>query len=557
LRSEVTRFQQEHLAKPITYAWGLGVNPSLIKLLFYAYWLAAVYDPAVDAEAIAELADLLRRSLHLGIDEGGAIGEGPNYGKHDALRWTVPAEILYRAGVADLWAEEPRLLAMLRYWAYLILPGRREVNPLHDSVRTYGTSPLGAHLLAARHTGDAVLQWIWETMNGRGEIPAGGLIGGGRTTPGGPTPECFSEHLDFAVLYEDDDAAAITPGEAGYPLSFSSGDFGLNVMRSSWDADALYFALHGSGRTPGCVIHQHVDGGHFSLFALGEAFSIDTGYGDSRGRYHSVMMPDGKEPPTSPLYFDNAWAGGRSETFAAGQHADYCRVNVSWQWDCCWNYRHALVVRAPGALPYVLVLDNVNYRNAFCGFDWLVNSEPGNRVTLDQEQVRAAIYGKTNRMEIAWAYPDAAEYQPAHRMELHTDEIDSQPLDHVRPGCRLGIGMRPRLRAVLWGHNGNLLSALVPRRAGQAPVTVERIAGPLQFGLVIHHGEVSDTVVASLIDRRLSIGGLSGEATLAIARRSVGGDLLWAAACDAYALCADGREVLPRQSKPVPLRDSR
>lgn len=557
IRAEVEAFRARYLGAPARYVWGLGVNTTLAAMWCYAYWLAAAYDPAVDAAALREYADLMRRSLHRGIDQGGMIGEGPNYGLHDAMRWTVPAEILRRAGVADFWTEEPRLLAMLRHWAYLILPGRGEVNPIADAVRGYGSWPLFSHLLGARRTGDPVLQWIWNTLGGRGTAAHGGLVSGGRTAGGGAAPECFIDELELPILWDDEQAPALDPGQAGWPASWSSGDFAVNVMRSGWDDEALHFSLLGSGRTPGCMIHQHTDGGHFTLFALGEAFSIDTGYGDDAGRHHSVMMPSGAEPPTSPAHHDHAFFGGRTEAFASGRAADYCRVSAAWQWGCYWYYRHALVVRAPGTDPYVVLLDNVNPRNDYRHYEWLVNSEPGNRIETDQEGVRAAVHGKRNRLEIAWSYPPAGEYPVPHRMELAWDEIDSCPLDHVRVGLRLGIGKRPRLRATLWGYNGQLLSALMPRRAEAPAAETERIGGPLQFGLIIRHPDrgVVDTVVASPVDRRLSLAGMDGEATLAIVRRDAGGRLLWAAAADAFAFSADGRAVLPRRGEPVDVHE--
>ena len=545
IRSEVEKFKTDFLGHPERHVWLLGTNPPLASLLFFSYWIAAAYEPQRDAETMRQYADMMRRSMHLGIDEGGAIGEGPNYGLMDAFRWVIPAEIFYRAGVADFWTEEPRMLAMLRWWAYLMLPGRREVNPIHDAVRASGFPPF-PHLLGARRTGDPLLQWIWQTLGGRPPI-------GPESTHPYAYLHNISGNLDLIILWEEDDAEARPPGPAGCPLHYHSGDFGVNVLRGGWEDDSLYFSLLASGRTPGVQIHQHVDGGHFSLFAMKEAFSIDTGYGDIQARYHSVVMPVGKEPPTSPLDFDNSYAGGRTELFAPGRLVDYCKVDLSWQWDCFWNHRHALVVRVPGAEPYVVLLDNINYRNEWCFYDWLMQSEPGNRIELDPAAVRATVFGRENRMEVVFSYPREGEYDPSHRMELYADEIDSHPLDHVAPAKRLGIGVRPRLIARLWGANGQMLTALVPRRAGQAPVAAERLGGPMQFGLRIDHGGSIDTIIANPIDRALKLEGIAGEAAVAFVRRDRNGKVLHAAAADAFALSIDNRPVLPRSGRPCTL----
>lgn len=535
IRNEINAFQRDYLGHPEKYVWLLGANPTLASLLYYPFWLAAVYRQDTDRAAMEELADLIRSSIHLGVDESGTIGEGPNYGEHDAVRWVFPSEILRRVGIANLWEEEPRMRNMIRHWAYLALPGRKEFDNRCDSGRKYGIIPLWSHLLLARSTGDAVIQWIWEELGGRGHVEGHG-----------DAPECFGP-LEFIILWEDDDAEARNPGEDGWPLSKEGGVYGENIMRSGWDADAMYFSMQASGRSPGCLIHQHIDAGHFSLYALGEAFSVESGYGDILGRHHSVLMPMGQEPPTGPTGFDQAWTGGHTEAFASTEHADYCRVNIGEQWDCRWYYRHALVIRAPGADPYVLLLDNANYRGDYATYDWLINSEPGNRICLDQANIRAVIQGVENRMEVVWSYPRPKDYPTPHQIDLYADEINSTPLDHVKIGLRLGMGIRPRLRAELRGYNGLLLSALIPRRSAQAPVVSSRITGPMQFGLVIEHGKITDTVVVSPVSRLINIGGMRGEATLAVARHNSDGGLMWAAAADAFALNVGGHCVLARR----------
>jgi hypothetical protein len=229
-------------------------------------------------------------------------------------------------------------------------------------------------------------------------------------------------------------------------------------------------------------------------------------------------------------------------------------------------------VKAPGACPYVVLSDNVNFRSAYSVFHWLVNSEPGNRIELDPEQERATIHGQVHRLECAWAYPGGNEYPTRHILELEADEIDSKriPRDDGDVDYRLGLctsrrrergfsrwgaGRRPRLKAVLSGFNGALLSVLVPRRHGSPPVRVSRLFGPRHYGLRVDHGEVTDTIVTSPFDRRTALGGIEGEATLAVARRSPDGSLLWWAAADAYALSVDGQPVFPRRGTPEVLRE--
>jgi hypothetical protein len=228
-----------------------------------------------------------------------------------------------------------------------------------------------------------------------------------------------------------------------------------------------------------------------------------------------------------------------------------------------------MLVKAPGAPPYVVLLDDFNYRADYYHYLWLMNSEPGNRIELDQANIRATVYGREHRLEIGWSLPGPADYPLQHRLDLSHDKIDSFPLGHrkhdvnyflgkpsiARPegGGRWGAGVRPRLKAMLWGYNGQLLTVLVPRRKGDSSAVIQRIVAPAHFGLTLRIGKVTDTIVASPIDRRIAIGGIEGEATLAAARRNAKGELLWWAAADAYALSIDGQVLLPRHGEPSAL----
>ncbi len=342
-------------------------------------------------------------------------------------------------------------------------------------------------------------------------------------------------------------------------------------MRSGWGDDDLYFSLLAAGRAT-TELHVHQDGGHFCLFAHNEAFSIDSGYGDLPARHHSVMVPNADE-----LRTERDWHAvgieGRVCAFGVGKRADYACVDISAHWDCCYAFRHALLIKAPGAYPYVVLLDNYNYRSQWSTYLWLMNSEPGNKIELNAEQERAVVHGRQHRLEVAWSYPQAADYPVEHRIEIDADQIDSRPpFQHMvedvvdyftglsgkrRPhdNGRWGAGIRPRLKTMLYGYNGQLMTALVPRRAQEPTVEARRIGAMGQFGLVVKHGEVTDTILSSQTDRHMDIEGLRGDATLAVVRRDRGDKLLWWAAADAYVLQIDGAQVLPRRAEAVTLAE--
>jgi len=563
----VDAYRANCLDRPMRYMHGLGTNLFLAHFQHYVLALAAVYDPARDGDAAEQCADLLRRSLHLCVDEGGAVGEGTRYGWTDLCTLTLGAEFLRRAGVVDLWEQEERLSAMARQFAYLALPGGRGVTTIGDAYRWHDPVMRWPALFYARRWNDPAMQWLWEQTGGRLTLEHPELA--------------LAYSFEFSLLWEDDGPVARRPNEMGWPLSKASGHYGVNVMRTGWGDDDVFFTLLAAGRHPGCIIHQQVDAGHFSLCAVGEVFSTNSGYGDMHGNHHSVMLPDGNEPPDTPPVetrtrepiqssYRQMWKGGRTEAFASGRGADYCRVNIAEQWDCRWYYRHAMLIKAAGAYPYIVILDHADRRCDYGTWTWLMNSEYGNRIEVDADAVRATILGRENRLEVAWSYPGDGDYARPHQLHPSADEILAQSLEnwvHYNEGRAPGFARseipdgemwhrRPRLVGRLSGYNGNLLSVLLPRRASEPPAATERITAPGRFGLIVNHGEVVDTIVAAPHDRNVALGGIEGEATLAVVRRDSKGQLLWWCGADVYALGVDGRDVMARRSVPAALREA-
>lgn len=539
----VEPFLERLLGPKMTGRGGLGVNLSWWEFFPCVTALAAVYDPAEPRHhaALKMLADVVRRGMHMGVDETGIIGEGPFYGSIESFAWMTSAEILRRAGICDLWQEETRLHKLVNARLYYLLPGRPEILDHADTPRRidmYGAA-MSTQLLHAQRTGNAVYQDAWEQISeGNPHL---------RSIHAGLGP------LGFWLWFNPDSPTPTAKDPKEWPLALGGGRYGLHIFRSSWETDALYFAFFGAGRDPGTFIHQHVDAGHFALMSLGEVFCAGRGYGHTESKYHSVLQIKGEEPPDAPGKVGQMWRGGHNRAFAPGRFADYAAVDLAWQWGAHWYLRHALVVRAPGAEPYVLLFDNCNYKDDWERHDWLFQTEPGCRVTLDQERLMATVHGKKHRLEVAWAHFRDADYPKPHRLELLTDEVQGPyPVkDSVR-----NAGPYPRLVARLHGYNGMLLAALMPRRAGTGPVTIERMAAHLEFGMRIQHGGVTDTVVVSPIDRHITLGGMEGEATLALVRQNAEGRVIYAAAADAFRLSWNGVPLMPRRGEPSQLYES-
>lgn len=540
LRAVCEGYRKQFLYNPRGHKFGLGNNTFWRTFEKYVVTTAATWKPGEDGPELANIEGFLRRSIHRGVDEGGAIYEGPGYGWRDTEWLSYTAEVLRRMGAIDLWKDEPRFARIFEHWACLILPANRGQNNYCDAHRHKPDRPMVGMLLAARRLNEPVFQWVWEQLGGRGN-PLGL----------GNAPTWFRWGLGQSLLWEEPEAEAKDPGSAGWPSSRTSGNAGVMVMRSAWDNDSLYASLLASTRYSGNNIHQQVDSGHFSLFALGEAFSVDSGYGDILGRYHSLMMPNGQEPIRAPHVFTHMFFGGRPEAFASDTYADYGRVNTGEQWNCHWAYRHMMLVKMPGVRPYLIVFDDMNVNPEHRMYRWQMNSEPGNVVEIDDAQERATITGKKNRLELAWSYPAKDTYPKDHWLELSATEIES--FNWMAKHKPTGMGKRPQLRADLWGYNGELLSVLMPRLADEQSVPAERIFGTDQFGLVLDFGDFTDTVVASPVERRVDIGGMNGEASLAVVRRNTDGKCTCWAAADAFSMQIDGETKLDHTTDPLTL----
>lgn len=527
---------------------GLGINIGWWEIYSCAWSLAAAYDARNPRhrEAMDRLARRVRHGIHMGVDETGIIGEGSGYGSIELFNWLTIAEVLRRAGVCDLWQTDQRFNNALKARVYYVLPSRTEILDHGDTYRQGYAGSLIGMLLHAQRTGDSVYQQSWEAYT-QGKVPEPhyhsplGVLGYWLWID--PTVEASTLQANLEKPH--------------WPLAWGGGEFGLHMLRTGWGEQDQFFAFFAAGRSPGSIIHQHTDAGHFALAALGEVFCAGRGYGHTPSRYHSVLQINGKEPadaPDSPN--GQSWRGGRTTARQIGTQSDYLCADLAWQWDACWYFRHAMVIRFPkgradagtGAEPYVVMLDNCNYRNDWAFYDWQFQADRGTHIELDADRLRATVRGRKHRLELGWATYDSGEYPKPHRIELRADQTRHIYAGTNNPNAAEWI--YDRLVARLHGYNGVMLSAMLPRRAGTPPVGIERLAAPLQMGLALDHGDVIDTVVASPVVRRITLGGIDAEATLVTVRRDRAGRLLFASAADCFALTIDGRTILPPQGDP-------
>lgn len=530
--------------KDAGFSQNLGVNLGWWEFYAWVWSLAAIYDARNERHRLGMDAAIrrIRSGLHLGSDEAGIIGEGSGYGSIEIFNWWTVAEIARRMGVCDLWKSDERFLQVMKSRIYYQLPGQHGTLDHGDTDRLNGwyLNSLSVMLLHSRRTGDPAYQAAWSRM---------------MESAGGPAALKPNLHAPLGALaywlwYDPQIETAsgrLSPEQ--WPLAPKAGQFGLHVVRTGWGDDDLYFAFFAAGRHPGSFIHQHSDAGHFALAALGELFCAGRGYGHTPARYHNVLSINGQEPPNAPDHPNGeSWRGGYTLAAAHGRQSHYIAADLAWQWHACWYHRNAMVVRVPGAEPYVIIVDHCNHNNDWGFYDWQFQVQPGCRAELDPAQTRATVQGKQHRLELAWATYGAGEYPKPQQLELRMDQ---------RRHIYADVAGHPHrqqttydcLIARLSGYCGVLLSALVPRRAGQPPIGISRMHAPRQMGLIVNHGDCTDTIVANPLIRRITLGGIDAEATLVVVRRDPTGRLLAASAADCFSLRVDGRDLLPARGR--------
>lgn len=522
------------------FGQNLGINIGWWEFYAWVWSLAVIYDGRNERHrrGIDAVILRIRLGLHLAADEAGVVGEGAGYATIEIHAWWTVAEVLRRMGFCDLWASDARFLQIMKSRLYYQLPGTHGTLDHGDTDRLNGwyVNGLAVMLLHACRTGEPAYQASWDRL----------MAGAGGPAALKPNLHAPLGSLGFWLWYDPAQAGAeLRLDPRAWPLAPAAGRFGLHVVRSGWGDDDLYFAFFAAGRHHGSFIHQHTDAGHFALGALGELFCAGRGYGHTPARYHNILSINGCEPPNAPDFPNGeSWRGGYTLAAAHGEQTDFIAADLAWQWHAAWYERHAMVVRMPGASPYVLILDHCNYDNDWAFYDWQFQVQPGCRADLDPAGARATVHGRQHRLELAWATYGAREYPKPQQLELLVDQ--RRHIYSDAPGNpHHSQTLYDCLVARLSGYCGVLLAALIPRRDAQPPVRVERCYAPRQIGLVVDHGDCIDTIVAAPLVRRIALGGIDAEAGLVVVRRDPTGRLLAASAADCFSLAVDGAALRP------------
>ena len=312
------------------------------------------------------------------IKADGACVEGSGYSSASMHYLAVFSEGLRRVCDVNLF-EHPTWQRNPIYLCCEMLPGGGSINNFNDN--HYDGVTTGYWMMAARSTGDKAGPWVWEHFSGPG--------GSGELYRGGGTVE-----LPYVVVYRDAETGD-SPEDLGISKVHHFDSIQHLVMRTGWDSDDLHVTFQCTPYEADVHAHSQADRMNLTMFALGERFVIDSGYGlvpiegstqvrrlGKLGESHNQVLIDGKAQSTSPVQKGIA---DHSKPIRWGQ-------NGEWVWsvgEATAFYEDAQLVRRAVATrltktdPIVLIADVVALEDAAHTFDWLLQTETENTFAID------------------------------------------------------------------------------------------------------------------------------------------------------------------------------
>ncbi len=492
------------------------------------------------------LQDLIRRyeaSVHATANARGYPEEDIGYGTLIWSRLVEAGELLHRAGVFDVYRASPPFAQGGRAILHFVQPWGEALSNTGDHGDDFRDRELALGRLAVRRR-DPALIWLLRTLSyahfSTGAKPAPIQDEEVSLPGGGQTPATYRSLLVIRELGE-----GLPPGRCRIPTAFCDPRRGIVSFRSGWGADAILTVFDGSQRSPAAQGHAHASCGHFSISALGEYFSIDTGrYGNEQDQ-HSVCLVNGRSGRT----MDGRWIAtkwpGRLTLCEPSPFVDLAGVDSSHQHNCYWAWRHLGLVK--GGRPYVWVVDDLNACDDWAEYHWLVQTAPGNRIEIHGERAEIIGWRKGNRLDVMPIVPTWKVFPKPHEWEWTQDEAGSsawrylgvpEPMEervralqskvalYRRPADLVHgpVYVRPRLIGRARGYNGRFLVLLIPRRQGEPPPRVTPLAGlPNVLAARIEWAEgTEDRIGAAFEHRLIQAEGMDERGAFAVVRR-VGG----------------------------------
>jgi hypothetical protein len=396
--------------------------------------------------------------------QDGVNYEGPSYGGPGIM--AEFAWMLRRSGGPDL-LRNSRFRAFMDWMLYELLPGdRADVNLLNDAEP--GCAGVAPAVLLPPGPHKAVLPWLMRRLDLHPRRLAAYEAARPPILP-------YPDLIHYILLNWEEAAPVRSPQELGYPPSRAFLQRGIADLRTGWEGDDLLLS-HFCGRQV-WTLHRQSDFNHVALYALGEEFLVDEGYGQAeieqgarggphfryfgRADVHNVVLFDGEDQIGNQGHATSAWwAEGRIIDWRHAPEFDSSLGDASGAYGRDHTIDRALrrVLLVRGARPFVIVIDSlrVGADGREHDFEALWRTARGNRFEVDGPRFR--IVGGRNDCCGEALWPPQAQLRV---------------VEHYR---------RPQLRVAHRAAELEMVTLFMPlRRGGMPPAFTCRPAGDGEF----------------------------------------------------------------------------
>jgi hypothetical protein len=475
---------------------------------------------------------LFEASLHTVMGPEGYPEEDIGYGTAMVAHLAKVAEPLRRAGRFDVYAAAPRYARFGQAILHFVQPWGLDLSNTGDHGDDFGHREFVLARLAAE-TSDPALLWLATTLHyaharvlpgvraldSDAELPLAG---------GGQLPVTWTTLLALPAL-----PLAQPPAVTKPPTAFRDRARGIVSFRSGWDADATLLVCDGSQRSPAAQGHAHASGGHVSLSALGEYFSIDTGRYNLEQSCHTVVLARGQSGRSTAGKWVAMKHAARLISYQPGELVDTASVDSSAQHDCYWAWRTVGLVKGAGIVPYAWIVDDINVADDWAEYVWQLQTSPENTIACHAASATLTGWRHGHHLAVHLALPAPHEYPRPHQLLAVTQDVAGpSSYDYVkdpaeraatfaRPAAMVHgpVFQRPLLKLHFAGYNGRCLALLLPYHQGTPAPQVTRLDTlPGSFAVRIATATVADTFIFAHDHGLLQAGGVDARGAWCLVR---------------------------------------
>ncbi len=498
------------------------------------YCLALQGEPGVPdlGDALRQLLKRFEATVFTSVGPDGYPEEDIGYGTGVTAGTAIVGEWIRRAGLFDIYKECPHFLKFGRAMVRFVQPWGENLSNTGDHGDDFGNREFVLARLAAE-TNDPSLLWLLGTLYySHGVVhPENDMPSFYQEVPlrkGFRTPASY-----LSILVADELCGAKHPGQQKLKTQYMDRRRGIVSFRSGWGEDETFVVFDGSQRSPSCCGHGHASGGHFSLSAVGEYFSIDTGRYMNEQDQHSVVLIEGKSGRSTNGEWIQVFHDALLTDYREGELCDFAAVDSSHQHNCYFARRYLGLVKGNGVPGYAWTIDDINKDYEFTEFWWQMQTAPENEIKLKKRSATVKGFRHGNFLDTHFVLMSSRGYEKQFTLKLEQDIITCSSHKYIkdtkskvstfpRPSDMVHgpVYERPRLLAKVGGRVGRFMSIMLPRKKGAKPAKVKQIPTvENSIGVQVTHENIEDTIIFAYEHQLLETKGIHGRGQWCVVRR--------------------------------------